>query len=73
LPTIGLLIYEGAMPPRKKPAKWSRNKIFRATLMWVGPIALSWLNSTSFDKTELKFLAQSATMWALLRKVLPDT
>jgi len=61
------------MPTKKKPQKWSRNKTIRAVLMWAGLIALSWFNATNFDKTELKFLAQSAAMWALLQKVLPDS
>lgn len=61
------------MPAKQKPQKWTRNKILRAVFMWGGLITLSWINATNFDKTELKFLAQSVAMWALLQKVLPDS
>jgi DNA-binding transcriptional regulator of glucitol operon len=61
------------MPSRKKVVKWTRNKIVRAVLMWAGLIVLSWFNATNFDKTEYKFLAEAATMWGLLQRVLPDS
>lgn len=57
---------------QRKKQPWSKNKIIKAVLLWVGMIGLSWVNATNFDKTEYKYLGEVLGLWVMLNKTLPD-
>lgn len=55
---------------RKKT--WTKGNIIKGVVMIGGLFFFSWLHATHFDSTEMKMIAEVATLGAIVFKLFPD-